>query len=73
MNLKKTKLAQGQPLTEKESALVKDPSKDLLNKNMSFLFKVNGISNLNSLYEVFTDKPTSSPCRMLFIFFLIHL
>jgi hypothetical protein len=45
-------LAQGKVLTEKESILVKEPQKDLVQKNVSFLFKINGISNINDVYEV---------------------
>ena len=44
--------AQGKPIDAKDGVMIKDPQKDLLNKNISFLFKINGISKLNTIFEV---------------------
>jgi hypothetical protein len=39
-------------LDEDEIKAVKDPLKDMLNKNLHFLMKINGIKLVNPIYEV---------------------
>ena len=43
---------QGKVLTEKDGIIIRDPSTELLNKNVSFIFKINSLTNINPAYEV---------------------
>lgn len=44
--------ATGTPLTDKDSVVITNPEKDLLNKKVNFIIKINNCRNLNERYEV---------------------
>ena len=48
--------AKGKELTDKDTTVVQNPQTELLNKNISFLIKINGTRNLNQIYEVKIKK-----------------
>lgn len=43
---------QGKVLTEKDGIVISNPEKDLLNKTVNFIVKINNIRGLNEKYEV---------------------
>lgn len=43
---------QGKPLTDKDAIAVRNPATDLINKNLSFLVKINSIKLNNPRFEV---------------------
>ena len=48
--------ATGKPLTDKDSIVITNPQKDLLNKKVNFMMKINNCRRLNERYEVRYDK-----------------
>ena len=44
--------ANGKPLSDKDAVVVNNPEKDLLNKKVNFMIKINNCRGLNERYEV---------------------
>jgi hypothetical protein len=44
--------AKGQPITDKDNIVIRDPKTELLNKPISFIVKINDSKPLGAIYEV---------------------
>lgn len=44
--------SQGSVITQKDGIVINDPKRELLNKNLSFIVKISGITKLNQNFEV---------------------